>query len=145
MLEFITFLLAPIGYAGLTSTTVMAAHGRWPVALWRVTVLVIVVHVALVWHVRYEWRLSEATRNGYAGFVVFHAALIAIVASLAAESRIARRLVTAAFAAVTVGAVAATFKYDVVANYRIPVLAIALVGVAGLAYSRLPRRTARQS
>ena len=144
MLEFITFLLAPIGYAGLTTTTVMAAHGRRPVALWRLTVLVIVVHVALVWHVRYEWRLSEATRNGYAGFVIFHAALIAIVASLAAESRIARRLVTAAFAAVTVGAIAATFKYDVVANYRIPVIAIALVGVAGLAYSRLPRRMARQ-
>src|SRR4030095_12359509 len=100
-LEFVTFLLALIGYAGLTSTMLIAAGGRWPVALARLTVGIIVAHVFLVWHVRYEWQLSEATRNGYVGFVIFHAALAAMLTSLAVDFRVARRLVTGAFAAVT--------------------------------------------
>jgi hypothetical protein len=145
MLEFITFLLAPIGYAALTATTVLAAHGRMPVMLWRLTALVIVVHVALVWHVRYEWQLSEATRNGYVGFAVFHGALTAILLSLVLDSRVARRLITAAFVAVTVGAIGATFRYEVVDQYRIPVLIIAVAGFTGLTYrlaTRLVRRPA---
>ena len=134
MLEFITFLLAPIGYAGLTSTMVLSARGRWPSGLARVTAAIVVTHVFLVWHVRYEWQFSEATRNGYVGFVIFHAALAAMLTSLAVGVRIARRLVMAAFAAVSVGAIAATFRYDIVAHYRIPVLIIALTGIVSLAY-----------
>jgi VIT1/CCC1 family predicted Fe2+/Mn2+ transporter len=122
----------------------MAAYGRWPVALWRLTVLIIVVHVTLVWHVRYEWQFSEATRDGYDGFAIFHAALIAIVPSLFVEQPIARRLVTAAFAVITVGAIAVTSTYVVGANYRMLVIAIALAGVAGLAFSRLSKRMAEQ-
>lgn len=140
MLEFLTFLLAPIGYAGLTATMLVAARGRWPDALARVTVGVILTHVFLVWHVRYGWQFSEATRNGYGGFVIFHTALAAIVASLAVELRVARRLIAGAFAAVTIGAVAATFKYEVVANYRIPVLVIATTGIAGLTRQLLVRK-----
>jgi len=140
VLEFLTFLLAPIGYAGLTATMLVAARGRWPDALARVTVGVILTHVFLVWHVRYGWQFSEATRNGYGGFVIFHTALAAIVASLAVELRVARRLIAGAFAAVTIGAVAATFKYEVVANYRIPVLVIATTGSAGLTRQLLVRK-----
>jgi hypothetical protein len=134
VIEFLTFLLAPIGYAGLTAAMLVATRGQWPVALARATVAVILTHVFLVWHVRYEWQFSEATRNGYAGFAIFHAALAVIVTSLAVDLRVARRLLGGAFAAVTVGAVGATFKYEVVANYRIPVLLIALTGIAGLGY-----------
>jgi hypothetical protein len=128
-LEFITFLLAPIGYAGLTSTMVMSTRGRWPVLLARLTAAIVVMHVLLVWHVRYEWHFSEATRNGFAGFAIFHAALAAMVTSLVADFRMARRLVMGAFVAVTVGALAATFMYEEVASYRIPVMAIAVTGI----------------
>lgn len=134
MLEFVTFLLAPVGYAGLTATTVLAAHDRMSVPLWRLTALVIVVHVTMVWHVRYEWQLSEATRNGYVGFAIFHGALAAILLSLVLDSRVTRRLITAAFASVTVGAIGATFRYDVVEKYRIPVLLIAVSGITGLVH-----------
>ena len=79
-LEHLTFLLAFVGYAGLTTTAVAAAHGRLSLGLWRATALVIVAHVILVWSVRYEWQLSAAVRNGYVGFAVFHAALAMIVA-----------------------------------------------------------------
>jgi hypothetical protein len=131
-MEFITFLLAPIGYAGLTFTAVMAARGRLPRRFWRAVVLVIVTHVTLVWTVRYEWQLSEATRNGYVGFLVFHGALAAILSSLISGDRVARVLIIGAFAVVTVGAIAATFRYDVVGMYRIPVLVCAIAGAAGL-------------
>jgi hypothetical protein len=86
----LTFLLAIVGYAGLTATALLAAHGRMPVRFWRIVTLVIVAHVALVWTVRYEWRFALAVRNGYAGFVVFHAALAMIAGSLLASRRTAR-------------------------------------------------------
>lgn len=139
MIEFVTFLLAPIGYAGLTAVAVLAAHGRLPVALWRATAFVIVTHVSLVWHVRYDWQVSEATRNGYVGFVVFHGALLAILVSLGSAFALARRLIIAAFAAVTVGAVGATFRYEVVEIYRIPVLVCAAAGLLGLARAHATR------
>ena len=63
MLERITFLLAVIGYAGLTTTALLAALRRLPVVFWRGVALVIVSHVVLVWMVRYDWQLASATRN----------------------------------------------------------------------------------
>lgn len=142
-MEFITFLLAPIGYAGLTLTAVMAARGRLPRVFWRAVVLVIVTHVTLVWHVRYEWQFSEATRNGYPGFLLFHGALAAILASVVSGERAARMLIIGAFAVVTAGAIGATFRYEVVAMYRIPVLALAIAGAAGLLGAFRARRVAR--
>jgi hypothetical protein len=132
MLERITFLLAVIGYAGLATTAVLAALGRFPRRLWRGVVLVIVVHVILVW-VRYEGRFAEATRNGYLGFLVFHGALALIIASMFVVERRARVHVWAAFAIVSVGAVGAVSRYEVVAAYRAPVLLTAVAGAVGLA------------
>jgi hypothetical protein len=130
--EFITFLLAPIGYAGLMAAAVLAVNKR-PSPLWLgATVAIIVVHVFLVWHVRYEWQFSEATRNGYTGFALFQGALAAIVLSTAVPAHITRVLLTIAFLVVTVGALAATAEYDVVRAYRIPVIIIAAVGLIGL-------------
>ena len=130
--EFITFVLAPIGYAGLTITAVLSARGRLPTALWRAVTIVIMTHVVLVWAVRYEWRLSEATRNGYAGFVLFHGALLAIIASTVLREQLARSLIIVAFGIVTLGAVPAVFRYEVVELYRIPVVLCALAGSAAL-------------
>jgi hypothetical protein len=132
MLEFITFLLAPIGYAGLTLTAVKAASGTVPRALLRGVAAVILGHVALVWVVRYGGQLSEATRHGYVGFVLFHSALLAIIASVFVGQQLSRRLIVGAFGVVTVGALGAVFMYDVVAIYRIPVVVCALLGGAGL-------------
>lgn len=132
MLEQITFGLAFIGYAGLTATAVIAAHGRLPMRFWRATAVVVVVHVLLVWLVRYEWQFAEATRNGYAGFLLFHGALAMIVASVLTAERSARVLVWTAFAVVSAGAVGAVFRYDIVAPYRVPVILTALAGTVAL-------------
>lgn len=144
MLERITFLLAVVGYAGLTTTALLAALRRLPIVFWRGVALVIVSHVVLVWMVRYDWQLASATRNGYVGFLVFHGALALIVASLFLRERSARVLVWAAFAVVSLGALGAVFRYDVVAIYRAPVMLAAAVGAGGLAracYLSRPRQT----
>lgn len=141
MAEFITFLLAPIGYAGLTITAVAAAQGRIPVRFWRGVAAVILVHVVMVWIVRYEGQLSEATRNGYVGFVLFHGALLAILASAVLHDSLARPLILGAFGIVTVGALGAVFRYEEVALYRIPVVLCAVLGGAGwVRASRAQRR-----
>ena len=146
MLEFITFVLAPIGYAGLTLAALKAARGSVPLIPSRALAVIILSHVILVWVVRYDGQFSEATRNGYVGFVLFHSALLAIIASVFARERVARRLIITAFGIVTVGALGAVFRYDVVAIYRIPVIACAILGTAGLLrVYRLERRSAALS
>jgi hypothetical protein len=137
--EFIAFLLAPVGYLGLMMAAVQSAKRRHTLVLRRIVAAVIVTHVLLVWTVRYEWQLSEATRNGYSGFALFHAALLAIVMSVFARDRLARRLLVSAFGIVTVGAVGAVLMYDVVKVYRIPVIAIAFVGLIGLVQAYVAR------
>ncbi|HSJ62583.1 MAG TPA: hypothetical protein VK922_01635 [Gemmatimonadaceae bacterium] len=134
MLERLTFLLAVIGYAGLTLTAVLAATSRFPARLWRGVALVIVLHVLMVWAVRYDWRLGEATRNGVVGFLLFHGALALILASLFLREERARRLVWTAYAIVTLGALGAVFTYEVVAPYRIPVILLAIGGATALAW-----------
>ena len=142
MLERLTFFLAPVGYAGLTAAMLLAVHRTTPLSFWRVAAGVIVAHVALVWHVRYGWQLSEATRNGFAGFALFHGALLAIVVSTMSREALRRALLVGAFLAVTLGANAAVYKYDVVAAYRYPVHALAVLGLIGLARAATSRRAA---
>ena len=132
-METITFLLAVVGYAGLAATAVLVARGPLPLPLWRATAIVITTHVALIWMFRYQWRLSEATRDGYVGFLVFHGALTLTVASLFVRERTARTLVHVTFGIITLGALGAVFRYDVVAPYRPVVIAVAALGVAGIA------------
>jgi hypothetical protein len=94
--------------------------------------------------VRYEWSLARATRNGYAGFVIFHGALAMIVASLLAREQAATRLVQASFVIVSVGAVGAVFRYDDVARYTVPVIVLAATGVIGLLLPLLPTGPTRR-
>ena len=140
MLEFVTFLLAPIGYVMLTVVAVRSAAGSVPRALLRTTAAVVLVHVALVWTVHYGGAFSQATRNGYAGFALFHGALLAIVASIFLDDRMARRALIAAFAIVTLGALGAVFKYEIVAAYRLPVVACAITGTALLVRAHVRQR-----
>jgi hypothetical protein len=143
VLERITFFLALAGYVGLAATAVAAGHGRLPVRFWRAVALVILVHVMLVWTVRYEWRFSMAVRNGYAGFAIFHAALLMIIASVFMAEGKARVLIFVAFTVVSLGAVGAVFRYDVVEVYRAPVIVTAILGVAGLTRAHWPGRSRR--
>jgi hypothetical protein len=108
--------------------------------VWRVTAAVIVAHLPLGWSVRYEWHFAAATRNGYAGFVLFHGALAIILLSLVVAEREASRLVWTAFGVVTLGALGAVFRYDEVAIYRVPVIVLAGSGVAALGQSFWRRR-----
>jgi hypothetical protein len=130
--ETLTFVLAVVGYAGLTVAVIATTRGPVPHWLWRPTVFVIVTHVLLVWSVRYEWQLSQATRNGYAGFALFHTALAFILLSVFAGEAAARVLMRVAFTIVTVGALGAVFRYDEVAMYRLPIMVMAAVGLVAL-------------
>ena len=120
-------------YAGLSLSAVRAARWRCDATparvgpLWHATATIALVHVAMVWHFRYSWSFELAVRNGYAGFVIFHAALASILGASLARADIARRLVLIAFAIVTLGANGAVWRYDVVAIYRIPVMACAAI------------------
>jgi hypothetical protein len=128
-LEALTFPAALLGYAGLTLTAVFAALGRPPGWAWRAFVPVILLHVGLVWAYRYRGEVAVATRNGYAGFILFHTALLTILLSAVVPARAASALVRLAFLVVSAGAVGAVFRYDEVGLYRAPVLLCAVAGV----------------
>lgn len=144
---FITFLLAVIGYGGLTVVVVLTSFGfELPRRFWWMVTGIIVAHVCMIWTVRYEWDFAAAVRNGYAGFVLFHLAFLMIVMSAFTRERLARTLIRFAFLIVTLGATGATFLYDAVAIYRIPVLLCATAGVGSLIWALLMRRrTAAQT
>lgn len=137
---FVTFLLAMLGYAGLTATAVAGLYRAMPWAFWRATAAVIVVHVAMVWSVRYGWDFSLAVRNGWGGFLLFHGALAMILAATVAREPLARVLVRLSFLVVTAGALGAVALYEVVAIYRLPVALCAVVGLGALGHRLvLPR------
>lgn len=139
--ELGTFLAAMLGYAGLAAVVLASAVRPMPLAFWRVVSLSIALHVGLVWAYRYEWQFDRATRNGYAGFLIFHTALLLILASTVVRERAAVILVRLAFPVVTAGALGAVFRYEAVAVYRIPVILCAVGGGLGvlMAYYRLRR------
>ena len=138
----LTFLLAVIGYAGLTLTAILAARGRVPAAFWRITAAIIVAHVVLVWTVRYEWSWPEAVRHGYAGLLIFHGALALVIGSVVWPDR-ATPLIHATFAIVTLGAVGAVFMDADVAMYRQIVIALAVAGAVGLLHAWYNARAPR--
>ena len=132
---FITFFLAMIGYAGLTATLLLSLKRKVPVLFWRIVALIILVHVFMVWNYYYEWQLSLAVRNGYAGFIIFHSALLLILYSIVVKESTAKILIRISFIIVTLGALGASFRYDVVTIYMVPVIICALAGSSGLLWS----------
>lgn len=128
-LEFVIFLLAFLGFAGLAGNAVHASFGNYHRGFMSLTATVITVHVLMVWAFRYEWQFSQATRNGYAGFLLFHSALSMILLSTMVSAAHARPLIMTAFIVVIMGAVGAVFIYDEVLAYRYPVILISLIGL----------------
>ena len=132
---FLTFLLAIIGYAGLTVTLLLCIKRKVPFLLWRIVAVIILVHVIMVWAYRYDWQFSLAVRNGYFGFLLFHSALLMILISISIKESAAKILIRISFIVVTIGAVGASFRYDVVAIYRVPVILCAVAGSGKLLWS----------
>ena len=128
-METLTFLLAMIGFAALAGSAVSAARGSLPRSLSAATASVVLVHVVLVWTFRYEGDIAQATRNGYAGFLIFHVALALIVAAPLLPPRPGRLATLVAFPIVCIGASGAVFRYDEVAIYRVPVILVAALGI----------------
>ncbi|MDE2998274.1 MAG: hypothetical protein OXU79_04255 [Gemmatimonadota bacterium] len=135
-LENFTFLLAFLGYLGLSANLVLTARGTCSRPVIAMVALVAVAHVYLVWAFRYDWQFAMAVRNGYAGFFIFHSALLAIVAAALAPPAICRPLIALSFLIVSAGASGAVFRYEVVGIYRIPVLLNAGLGLGFLAYNQ---------
>ena len=139
--QFLTFLCAMVGYAGLAAMVIQSARFPLLVWIWRPIALLIALHVLLVWAFRYEWHLAQATRNGYIGFGLFHTALLVILISTLLHPERAVILLRVAFLIVSVGAIGAVFRYNEVAIYRVPVLLGAVLGGAGFALAMTnPRR-----
>jgi len=129
---FVTFLMAILGYVGLMCVVLLTVKDRPWMWLWRVVVPIIFVHVLMVWMFRYGWQFDLAVRNGYAGFAIFHSALISILISAFCRRDLAQKLIHLSFVIVTVGAIGASFRYEDVAMYRFVVMGCGLVGGMGL-------------
>ena len=123
-----TFGLALIGYAML-GVDFVRQHARQATGwLSAATALVVVAHVVCVWALRFDWSLTRMLEKSLAGFLIFHTALLLIVAAPLMQKR--RRLTTSlAFALVTAGALPAPFRYPELSLLLLPVLAIALASI----------------
>ncbi|MEM7235646.1 MAG: hypothetical protein AAF517_25970 [Planctomycetota bacterium] len=134
MIETLTFPTALLGFLLLAASAVVASRRDAPRFLLLATALVVVSHVGLVWTYRYSGDITRATRNGYFGFLLFHCALALIVVSpMVPKGKLRRSLTFASFLTVCVGANGAIFRYDVVAPYRVPVIATTVVAIAWIA------------
>ena len=122
MTESLIFLGAFLAYTGLGISNTLTWRGRFDRRLAVFIAMIVTAHVYGVWSHRYDWQIDQATRNGYTGFLIFHTALIAINVAAVVNERAGIWLHRLAFTIVSMGAIGATFRYDVVAIYRIPVL-----------------------
>lgn len=127
MTESLVFLGAFTAYTGLGLSVILGWRGTFDRRLAVAVALIVTAHVFGVWSHRYEWQFDQAVRNGYGGFLLFHTALLMIDTAALTHERVSLWLHRIAFAVVTMGAVGATFRYDVVAIYRIPVLVVFVV------------------
>ncbi|QQS35951.1 MAG: hypothetical protein IPM56_17190 [Ignavibacteriales bacterium] len=142
---FITFLLAMIGYAGMTLVMIISIKKKLSRRFWLVTTLIILSHVLMVWMIHYNWSFTYSIRNGYGGFLIFHSALVIILISNFVNETAAFRLIKIAFVIVTAGAAGAVFRYDVVSYYKVPVIAFACSGLFFLLWSFKGNRSQAKS
>lgn len=139
-LDHLTFGLAFAGYLLLAADTLLRVAGREHRTLTVVLALVVAAHVACVWGLRFEWQVERAVDGRLAGFVLFHGALLLIAVAPLTRGRAALGLLAAAFAIVSIGAIGAAFKYDVVAALQIPLLIACAATIASAAWLARRRR-----
>lgn len=130
-----TFGLAMIGY-GLLGADLVCQHTRRPCRpLSAAVALVVLCHVVCVWHFRFDWSLASMIEKSLVGALLFHSALLAILAAPLLHHR-RRPITTFAFTLVTVGAVPAPLRYPELGLLMLPVLTIAIASIAGAAMGR---------
>ncbi|MCI0684087.1 MAG: hypothetical protein L0Y71_18415 [Gemmataceae bacterium] len=147
MIEAITFGLAYAAYVLLCGRTLLGMVRQGPAArpVTLTLAAVAVAHVALVWHHRLEWSLVGAWSRNPPAFVIFHTALLLIVAGALATPRWSTRLIWLAFPIVSAGALGAVFRREVVAPYRWPVVAAFAVTVVWGSWLAVRRGTSDQA
>ena len=124
-----TFGLAVLGY-GLLGADLACQHAQRPNrALSAAVASVVGVHVALVWHFRFDWSLSTMLEKSLLGALLFHSALLLIVLAPLLDSW-RRMTTTMAFLLVTAGAVPAPFRYPELSLLQLPILAIAATSIS---------------
>jgi hypothetical protein len=111
---------------------IISLRRKIPILLWRITAAIILIHVFMVWNYHYEWNFSMSVRNGYSGFLIFHSSLLLILVSAFLKENISRILIIISFIIVSTGAIGASFRYEIVSVYRIPVLFLAFSGFLSL-------------
>lgn len=142
MSDALTFALAYTAYGLLCARTLLGIVRPEGLGAKRLTMALAaaaLAHVALVWHYRLHWSLAEAWSRNPAAFVIFHTALLLIVAGASAAPPWSTRLIWLAFPIVTAGALGAVFRREIVAHYRWPVVA-ALAVTLLLGMSLMTRR-----
>ena len=116
----------------LGASIVRIAGGRTARALAACLAPLVLAHVFLVWHWRFEWSFARAVAKSWAGFAIFHTALLALVAAPFLPSRAAARTLIAAFAVVSLAAVPAPWRYPEIRVLAVP-MALACIGTVALA------------
>ena len=119
-----TFGLAFVGFALLATDAARRWHGHRSTTLTRTTALVVLAHVACVWAFRFDLSFAAMWSKSLFGFVLFHTALLLIVAAVFARDPRRDWFVWSAFAIVSAGALPAPFRYPEIAVLQIPVLAV---------------------
>jgi hypothetical protein len=130
MSDIVTFSLAVFAYALLAASVVSGIAGRRTRAPAIGAATAALAHVGCVWALRFEWSAAEAVEKGVAGAILFHLALLTLVSAALVRPPWALRLGSLAFVIVSAGALGAVFKYDYVAPFRWPVVAVFVGAVA---------------
>jgi hypothetical protein len=125
----LTFGLAFVGYALLAVDAALRVRGRCSASRTALAAAVILAHVLCVWTFRFDWSFARMWAKSPAAFLLFHAALLLIVAAVPAREPWRSRLVVAGFAIVCAGALPAPFRYEELALLRVPMVAMFVAAV----------------
>lgn len=136
----LTFGLAVVGYALLAADFALEHRGRPLRGVGWSALGVVSAHVVCVWALRFHWSLQRMLDKSLAGFLLFHGALLLIVAARLAEGTRRRAITSAAFVLVTAGAVPAPLRYPELSLLTLPVFAIASIAIALAFAAHLGRR-----
>lgn len=120
----ITFGLAYLGYLLLCADVVRRAFGCRGRAVTLMLATVVTAHVACVWIWRFDASLQRALDKSIVGFVIFHTALLLILAGSVLRATWSTRVLVAAFVVVSSGALPAPFRYDEIRILAIPMFAL---------------------
>jgi hypothetical protein len=141
--DLVTFGLAVCAYALLATVAIATLRQRRALGLRWAMAAVTVLHVVCVWLLRFGGSFAKAVEKGWAGAILFHAALALTVALPFLKPPWTTRAALSAYAIVSAGAVGAVFKYSFVAMFRGPVLAIFLSSLLAIGVTLVHRRAPR--